>query len=61
MIISIEEARKILGKEGANMTDEQISDTILALDAIARETIRACVRGEFRMAADREEVTSPNE
>lgn len=52
MIISVGEARKILGEEASNMTDEQIKDSVLTLDAIARETIRAYERGEFKVPSD---------
>jgi hypothetical protein len=40
LIISVEEARKLLGKKYAYMTDEQIEDLIIQLDEIARLTIK---------------------
>jgi Ca2+-binding EF-hand superfamily protein len=40
LIISIKEARKLLGKEYDHMTDEQVEDLIIQLDEIARLSIR---------------------
>lgn len=40
LIISVKEARKLLGKDYDHMTDEQIEDLIIQLDEIARLSIR---------------------
>ena len=47
--MSLEEARKILGKEeSAELSDEQLQKLIYDLEAIARETIKAILNGEFK-------------
>ena len=43
LIISIKEARKLLGKDYDRMTDEQLEDLIIQLDEIARLTIRQSI------------------
>lgn len=48
MVISVEEAREILGKDGEKLTDDEIVKLIDDLDGIARATIRAYTRGEFK-------------
>lgn len=40
-IISIKEARKILGKEYEHMSDDQVEQLITGLTFIARETIKS--------------------
>jgi hypothetical protein len=40
LIISVKEARKLLGKKYDHMTDEQIEDMIVQLDEIARLSIK---------------------
>lgn len=39
MIISVQEARKILGKTAENMSDEEIENTIETLDLLAVEAL----------------------
>ena len=43
LIISVDEARKLLGKKYDHMTDEQIEDIILHLDEIARLYIQDAI------------------
>lgn len=38
-IISIKEARKILGSDAVGMDDEEIADVITALDILAQESL----------------------
>jgi hypothetical protein len=52
MIISLEEARKILGEGRDDLSDEQLEDIILTLNGIARETIQAHMRGGFCLPSD---------
>ena len=40
LIISVTEARKLLGKKYEHMSDEQIQDLIIQLDEIATLSIR---------------------
>jgi len=40
LIISVDEARKLLGKKYDYMTDDQLEDLIIQLDEIARLSIR---------------------
>jgi hypothetical protein len=40
LIISVEEAREILGSEAEKMTDEQLIDLIQTLDVLAVEALR---------------------
>lgn len=49
LIISVEEAREILGADAKTMTDEQITEVIQTLDAIAVAALRD---GRERMKAD---------
>jgi hypothetical protein len=39
MIISVEEAREILGKDGENMSDNEISRIVETLRSIAKQSI----------------------
>ncbi len=39
-IISVKEARKLLGKTAENMTDEEIEKTIIDLNFIAKHAIK---------------------
>jgi len=41
LIISIKEARKILGKEAENLSDDQIEDLIINLQSIAKLYIQS--------------------
>jgi len=43
LIISVKEARKLLGKKYDYMTDEQIEDTIIQLDEITRLSMKQSV------------------
>lgn len=43
LIISVKEARKLLGKDYDHMTDEQIEGIIVQLDEIARLSIRQSI------------------
>ena len=46
--MSLEEARNILGQdETAEFSDEQLQKLIYDLEAIARETIKAILYGDF--------------
>ncbi len=47
MIMSVEEAREILGEEADAMSDEQIQGTIVIFHDLAREIIRASIHSEF--------------
>lgn len=40
LIISVEEAREILGESAQSMSDNQIEDTIVLLDIIAKEALK---------------------
>ena len=40
LVISVKEARKILGKNGEQMTDVQIVELIELLDILAKEALR---------------------
>lgn len=43
LIISVVEVRKLLGKEHASLTDEQIEDLIVQLDGIASLSIKQSI------------------
>lgn len=43
LIISVKEARKLLGKEYKNFSDSNIERIVALLESIARETIRNTV------------------
>lgn len=43
LIISVKEARKLLGKEHASMTDEQVENLIIQLDEIARLSFKQSI------------------
>ena len=49
LIVSVQEARKILGDDAKNMTDDQIIEVIQNLDAIAVAALRD---SRERMKAD---------
>lgn len=40
LIISVKEARKLLGKTAKNMTDEEIEKTIIDLNFIAKHALK---------------------
>lgn len=52
LIISIEEARKILGDSAKNMSDEDLEHTIVTLHAIARESLADAAK-KFSARKDR--------
>jgi hypothetical protein len=39
LIISVKEARELLGKAGQDMTEEEIEDLIINLDVIAKHSL----------------------
>lgn len=41
LVVSVKEARKILGREHKNLTDEQLEKLIVELSAIAKLYIRS--------------------
>lgn len=49
MIMSLEEARRILGEEGDKMTDDQLTRLIDDLDGLARAFIRSFRSGEIKL------------
>ncbi len=54
-IISVGEAREILGKAGQNMTDEEIEDVIINLDVIAKNSLEM-TREKLLMKRDATEL-----
>lgn len=51
--ISLNEARKILGKETSDkLSDEELQQLIWNLEALARETIKAIKSGEMKFPDD---------
>jgi len=47
--MSVEEAREILGEEYNKLSDEEIERIVSDLEVIASLTIKAIVKGEFRI------------
>lgn len=47
MIVSLKEAREILGEGDKDLSDEQLTELINNLDVLAREFIHAYMCGEF--------------
>lgn len=48
--MSLNEAREILGKEMSDkLSDEELQQLIWNLEALARETIKAIVKGELKI------------
>lgn len=47
-IISVKEARKILGKDAEKMTDQQIEDTIETLDLLATQAFKQAEEERLR-------------
>ncbi|OGL30914.1 hypothetical protein A3F37_00535 [Candidatus Saccharibacteria bacterium RIFCSPHIGHO2_12_FULL_41_12] len=45
--ITVEEARKIMGEEAKDMTDEEVDELIDQLSGLAREYIIAVQSGQF--------------
>lgn len=54
--MSLEEARKILGKDGDKLSDEQLENTIFTLEMLARETIQATLSGKMELPPNRVEI-----
>lgn len=50
--MSLDEARKILGKDGDELSDEELEQTIITLEALARETIQATINGNIAAPSD---------
>ena len=55
LIISVEEARELLGKAGQNMTDEEIEEVIINLDIIAKDSLEMA-RNKLLMKRDANEL-----
>jgi hypothetical protein len=53
MIITVSEARKILGKSSKNMSDDEIIDVISTLDIIAKDSLE-----KLRIKRDANELAS---
>lgn len=49
MIMSLEEARAILGKDGEDLTDEQLERLIRDLEGLAQAYFAAVRRGEIKV------------
>lgn len=49
LIISIKEAKKLLGKSSYEMTDDEVEKLITVLDGIARLTIQALLNGTMKI------------
>jgi hypothetical protein len=45
-----EEARKIMGDDAPDITDEELEITIGHLEALATETIRSIMNGEIKLS-----------
>lgn len=50
--MSLDEARKILVKDGDELSNEQLEQTIVTLEALARETIQAIINGNIAVPTD---------
>jgi len=57
MIVSVIEARKILGKIADKMSDEEIAQTIETLDLIAKDSLRQA-REKIRINRDAHEMAN---
>ncbi len=51
MIISLEEARDLLGDDSKSLNDEELEKLIDNLDSLARAYIQAVLRGEMKMTS----------
>lgn len=49
LIISVQEARKILGSSSMGMTDEDVGELILNLDDLARLYFKAVREGKIKI------------
>lgn len=54
--MSLDEARKILGKDGDESSDEQLENMIFTLEMLARETIQAIISGKIELPSNKSEV-----
>lgn len=54
-IISVKEARKILGEDAEDMTDREISEAIKTLDLLAKDALQEAKR-KIRMKKDAKEM-----
>jgi hypothetical protein len=57
LIVSVEEARKILGSDAANMTDDEIIEVISTLDIMAKGALETA-RMKLRMKHDARELAT---
>lgn len=48
LIISVKEARKILGKSAHDLTDDEIEKIIIDLEALARFTLKGIQDGSIK-------------
>ena len=59
-VITIEEARELLGDSAKNMSDEEIDKVVDNLDSLARAFIQSYLRGEMKLPTDLEaQVAKP--
>ena len=47
LIISVKEARRLLGKDGKNLSDERIEEMIVLLNEIAKAAIKDAQRNRI--------------
>jgi hypothetical protein len=57
LIVSVKEARKILGSDAANMTDDEIIEVISTLDIMAKGALETA-RTKLRMKQDARELAT---
>jgi hypothetical protein len=57
LIVSLEEARKILGADAVNMTDEEIIEVVSTLDILAKDALQTA-RTKLRMKNDAKELAT---
>lgn len=55
-IITVKEARKIMGKDANKFTDEELEKLIDDLHTIARFTIKDIKEGKFKLSAQNKDV-----
>jgi hypothetical protein len=56
MMLTVQQARELLGDEAVGMTDAQLADTIAALDAIADMVLDRYIDNRKRATSQREEA-----
>jgi hypothetical protein len=56
MMLSVQQARELLGEEAVGMTDAQLADTIAALDAIADMALDRYIDNCKQATTQREEA-----